>query len=224
MNHKLIAELLDRGEKGDEAVDTVLVMAGSGDVQAIEIVEAAIEHHSKEKLTYFTPGPRVSSGHDVYSSKAYERLLKSLTTKARRKTLLDDAAETQDEIIRAVNHIEWDAGSFLHRISESGGSEAVKIVQLLDTHVKVQAHLIHNGVLEPRESIWECLENKPRSENTIRWFHIVAIIFAPWLTVAWGVLKLMRRETWCGFLLILFSAIWLGAFTIMIMYLCRGHY
>jgi hypothetical protein len=161
MNSELVAELLEQGEKGDNAIDAVLALAGSGDVQALRIVEAALEHHGKKKMAYFTPGPRVESGTDVYSSRVYEKLLKSLTTKARRKTLLNNAAETQDEIIRTLHHIEADAGSFLNKIREAGGLEAVKIVQLLDTHVKVQAHLIHNGVLEPRESIWETPKSRP---------------------------------------------------------------
>jgi len=161
MNSDLVSALLKQDENGDNAVDSVLAMAGSGDAEALEIVEAALEHLSQKKLTYFTPGPRVQSGDDVYSASAYEGLLKSLSTKASKRTLLDNAAETQDEIIRTLGHIEANVGSFLNRISKAGGGDAVKIVQLLDTHSKVQARLIHNGVLEPRESIWESPQSKP---------------------------------------------------------------
>lgn len=137
MNSELVAELLEPGVKGDNAIDAVLAMAENGDVQSPRIVERALKHYGKRKLTYFTPGPRVESGADVYSSRVYEGLLKSLTTKARRKALLNNASETQDEIIRTLNHIDADAGSFLNKIQEAGGLEAVKIIQLLDAHLKV---------------------------------------------------------------------------------------
>jgi hypothetical protein len=155
MNKRLVSELLERNENGDNAVDVVLAMAENGDISALTITETALEHFSDKKLTYFIPGPRVQSGAEIYNSDAYERLLKVLSLKARNKTLLKNAAETQDEIVRTLNHIDADAGSFLMRINESGGDDALKIVQLLDAHLKVQARLIHCGVLEPRESIWE---------------------------------------------------------------------
>ncbi len=157
----LAGALLHRGSRGDDAVEELLTLASQGDRKSLAIVEEALVFIAGKKLTYFTPGPRVQTGTDVYGSKSYGNLLKSLTSKARKKCLIDNAAETQDEIIRITGHIEFNAGSFFNRIREAGGQEALKIVQLLDTHVKVQARLIHKGVLARRESIWETAKSKP---------------------------------------------------------------
>jgi len=157
----LAGALLHRGSKGDDAAEELLTLASQGERKSLAIVEEALVFLAGKKLTYFTPGPRVQTGADVYGSKSYGDLLKSLTSKARGKSLLDNAAETQDEIIRIMGHIEFNFGTFVNKIREAGGQEALKSVQLLDTHVKVQARLIHKGVLSRRESIWETPKIKP---------------------------------------------------------------
>jgi hypothetical protein len=151
----LAGALLHRGSRGDDAVEELLTLASQGGRNSLAIVEETLVFLAGKKLTYFTPGPRVQTGAEVYGSKSYGTLLKSLTSKAREKCLLDNATETQDEIIRITGHIEYNDGSFFNKIREAGGQEALKIVQLLDTHVKVQARLIHMGVLSHRESIME---------------------------------------------------------------------
>jgi len=161
MRSELVAKLLEPGEIGDNAIDAVLAISGFGDVQSLRIIESSLEHYTKKKLTYFTPGSRVASGADVYSSRVYEELVNSLVIKAQNKTLLNNAAATQDEIIRTLNYIKADAGSLLIKIKKAGGLEAVKIFQLLDTHLKVQARLIHNVEFEPRKTIWETPKTKP---------------------------------------------------------------
>lgn len=150
MDTGLVSELLEFNDTGDDAVDYVLSMADNGDIDSLHIVEAALAHFSTKKLVFFTPGPRVLSGDDVYGSKAYNNLENLLIRKAKRKLLLENAADTQDEIIRLTGHVDFEAGTFFKNIRMEGGWEALKIVQLLDTHTKVQARLINNGVLPRR--------------------------------------------------------------------------
>ncbi len=45
MRSKLSVELLEQGDKGDDAIDKVLAMASNGDIQALEIIKEAIEFH-----------------------------------------------------------------------------------------------------------------------------------------------------------------------------------
>ena len=151
----LAGALLHLDSRGDDAVEEILALASQSDRKSLAIVEDALVFLAGKKLTYFTPGPRIQTGSEVYSPESYAALLKSLTNKARKEYLLNNAAETQDEIIRITGHIEYNAGSFFNNIREAGGQEALKIVQLLDTHAKVQARLMHMGVLGRRELTWE---------------------------------------------------------------------
>jgi predicted nucleic acid-binding Zn-ribbon protein len=162
----LAGALLHLDSRGDDAVEELLTLASKSDRKSLAIVEEALVFLAGKKLNYFTPGPRVQTGAEVYGSKSYTILLKSLTNKARKKYLLDNAAETQDEIIRITGHSEYNAGSFFDNIREAGGQEALKIVQLLDTHVKVQARLIHMGVLKRRESIQETPRGLKMNSNS----------------------------------------------------------
>jgi len=81
----LAGALLHRGSTGDDAVEEALTLASQGNRKSLAIVEEALVFLAGKKLTYFTPGPRVQTGADVYDSKFYGELLKSLSSKARKK-------------------------------------------------------------------------------------------------------------------------------------------
>ncbi len=145
MIEPLIAKLLAQGQIGDDTIDVVIAMAASGDVHALELVEEAIESEGRKKLDYFRPGLRVSSGEDIYNPENYQTLLAILKTKAHTGKMLENAADTQDEITRLLNNISADRGVVMTEIREAGGWHALKIFQLLYTHLQVQAHLINAG-------------------------------------------------------------------------------